>query len=45
MPGCFFSVSEQGPCLTTGEENRGDEKLVQLELACKVDGVALPDPV
>ena len=41
----FFSVNKQGPCLTAmEEEDGGDERLVQLELACLADGVALPDP-
>ena len=40
-----FRVSEQGPCFTAIEEDGGDKRLVQLELACEADGVALPDPV
>ena len=40
----FFRISKQGPCFTAVEENGGDERLVQLELACKADGVALPEP-
>ena len=43
--GPFYGVSRQGPCFTAIEENGGDERLVQLELACKADGVSLPDPV
>ena len=39
----FFRVSRQGPCFTAIEENGGDERLVQLELACKASGVAQPD--
>ena len=27
------------------KEDGGDERLVQLDLACLADGVALPDPV
>ena len=41
----FFKVSKQGPCFTAVEEDVGDERLVELKLACKVDGVVLPDPV
>ena len=42
----FFSrVSQQDPCLTFIEEDGDDNRLVQLELACKADGVASPDLV
>ena len=41
----FFRVSKQGPCFTSIKEDGGDKRLVQLELACKADGVASPDPV
>ena len=41
----FFRVSKQGPCFKAVEEDGGDKKLIQLELACKADGVAPPDPV
>ena len=41
----FLRISKQGPCLTAIEEDGGDKRLVQLELACKADGVASPDPV
>ena len=41
----FFGVSKQGSCFTAIEEGGGDKRLVQLELACKTDGVVLPDPV
>ena len=41
----FFSVRKQGPCFSAIEENGGDERLVQLELACEADGLALPDPL
>ena len=41
----LFSVSKQGPCLTAVEEDGGDKRLAELELACKDDGVAPPDPV
>ena len=37
----YFRVSKQGPCFTARE----DKRLVELELACNADGVALPDPV
>ena len=40
-----MSVSKQGPCFTGIEEDGGDKRLVQLELACEADGVAPPDPV
>ena len=39
-----FRVSKQGPCFTATEEDGGDKRLVQLELACKADDVAPPDP-
>ena len=39
--GFFFVV--RGPCFTAIEEDGGDKRLVQLELACKADGVAPPD--
>ena len=41
----FFRVSKQGPCFTTVEENKGDKKLLELELACNANGVAPPDLV
>ena len=41
----FFSVSKQVPCFTAIEEDGGDRRLVQLELACEADGVAPPDTV
>ena len=41
----FFRVSKQGPCFTAIEEDGGDRRLVQLELACEADGVAPPDTV
>ena len=40
-----FRVSKQGPCFTATEEDGGDTRLAQLELACEADGVASPDPV
>ena len=43
-PDPFLKVSKQGPCLAVLEEDGGDKRLVQLELACLSD-VALPDPV
>ena len=36
----FFRVSKLGPCFTAIEEDGGDKRLVQLELACEADGVA-----
>ena len=41
----FFRVSKQGPCFTAVEDDGDDKRLVELELARKADGVALPDPV
>ena len=41
----FFIVSKQGPCFTAMEEDGGEKRLVQLELAFEADGVASPDPV
>ena len=41
----FFRVSKQGLCVIAIEEDGGDKRLVELELACKADGVAQPDPV
>ena len=38
-------ASKQDPCFTSVEEDGGDKRLVQLELACEVDGFAPPDPV
>ena len=40
----LFSVSKFGS-FTAIEEDGGDERLVELELACEADGVAPPDPV
>ena len=41
----FLRVSLQGQCLAVIEEGGSNERPVKLELACKADGVALPDPV
>ena len=41
----FSKVSKQGPCFTAVEEDESCRRLVQLELACRADGVAPPDPV
>ena len=41
----LFRVSKQEPCFTAVEEDGGDKKLVELELACKADDVLPPDPV
>ena len=41
----FFRVSKHSPCFTATEENGGDKRLVELELVCEADGIALPDPV
>ena len=41
----FFRVSNQGPCFTAIEEDGGDKRPVELELDCKADDVAPPDPI
>ena len=41
----FLGVSMQGPYFTATEEDGGDKRLVELDLASEADGVALPDPV
>ena len=41
----FLRISKQGSCFTAIEEDEGDNRLVELELACPADGVALPDLV
>ena len=41
----FFRVCKQGPCFTAAEEEGGDKRLVELEVACKAGGVAKPDSV
>ena len=41
----FLRVSKQGPCFTAIQKDGCDKRLVELELACKADGVAPPDPV
>ena len=33
----FFPVTKQGPCFTALEEDGGDKRLVELELACEAD--------
>ena len=33
----FFPVSKPGPCFTATEEDGGDKRLVELELACEAD--------
>ena len=42
--GPLLRVNTQGPCLTAIERGGSDKRLVQLELACKADSVASPDP-
>ena len=44
-PGSFFSVSKQSPYFTAVEEDRGNKRLAQFELAGEADGVASPHPV
>ena len=41
----FFRASKQGLCFTALEEDGGDKRLVELELAFEADGIALPDSV
>ena len=41
----FFRVTKKGPCFTVIEEDGGNKRLVELELACKADAVALADPL
>ena len=41
----FFRVSKQGPHYSAIEEDGGDERLVELELAYKADGVEQSHPV
>ena len=41
----FFKVSKQGPCFTAIEEDGGDRRLVELDLASKAGGVAPPGHV
>ena len=41
----FIGVSKQGSYLTDIKEDGDDKRLAQLELACEMDGVALPDPL
>ena len=41
----FLRASKQGPCFTAKDEEGGDERLVELELACEADGVQNPGPV
>ena len=36
----FLRVSNQGPYLTAIDEGGGGKRLVELELVCKVDGIA-----
>ena len=38
----FLRVSKQIPCSTAIEKDEGDKRFVDLELACKADGVASP---
>ena len=41
----FCRVSEQGSCFAATEKDDCDKRLVQLELACKNDSTASPDPL
>ena len=44
-PGPFFRVSNQGTCFTAAEKDGGDKRVIELELACRAEGIAPPDPV
>ena len=44
-PEYFLRVGKQGPHFTAIGEDGGNKRLSELELACKADGVASPDPV
>ena len=41
----IFRVIKQGLYFTAVEEDGGDETLAQLEIVCKADSVASPDPL
>ena len=41
----LYIVRKQGKCFTAVEEDGVDKRSVELELTCRTDGVALPDPV
>ena len=41
----FLRASKQGPCFTAIDEEGGDERLVELELAREADGVENPSTV
>ena len=41
----FIRVSKQSLCVTGVVEDGGDKRLVELERACKANGVAPPYPV
>ena len=41
----YFRASRQGSCFTALQEGGSDKRLVEFDLACKADGVPLPDPV
>ena len=40
-----FIHSKQGPCFRAVQEDRGDKRPAEPELACKADGVSPADPV
>ena len=44
-PGSFFQSQQAGSCFTAVEEDGGNKRHVEVELARKGDGVASPDPV
>ena len=41
----FLRLRKQGPCFSAIEENGGNRRPVELELACEANGVASTDPV
>ena len=41
----FFRAIQQASCFTAAGEDGGDKRLVELELACKADGIAPPASV
>ena len=41
----FYQSQQTGLCFTAIEEDGGDKRLAELELACDSDGVGSPDPL
>ena len=44
-PPSSSTADKHGPCFTAVEEDVGGKRLAELELACKADSIAPPDPV